>query len=145
MAKITTTNFSSILEVLNNEILYEVKNALALLPEQMMEGPSLCRIIVSRYDSYEPKDVYVDLIWLHNAKLYFDGHIVPPDWQDPNIDPESFEGGEDDTDWLNIVDFQYLIEQMRLKMPTDGEPHMLANLFFGPLLENTIKNNTVTY
>ena len=125
MAKITTSDFGAIHEALNKMIIGEVKEALKLVPEQMHQGASLCRIVVSDGADYAPKDVAVDRVWLNNGKLYFDGHVMPPDWRDPNDDPEEFEGGEGDeenaeTYWLDITDFQYLIEQLKELIP-DGE------------------------
>lgn len=122
MATIITTDFGIIHDALNKLIIGEVKAALKLVSEQWMQGPSLCRIVVSKNDDYVPKDVAVDNVWLHNDKLYFDGHLMPlPD--DGNDDPEQYEGDEDDSDWLDITDFHYLIEQCKDKMP-DGEHNL---------------------
>lgn len=124
MATIITTDFGIIHDALNNLIIGEVKAALRLLDEQMYQGASLCRIVVSSNADYQPKDVAVDCVWLDNDKLCLSGHVMPtPD--DGNIDPEEWEGGEDETDWLDITGFHYLIEQMREEMP-DGE-HDLTN------------------
>lgn len=122
-------DFGSIHDALNKMIIGEVKAALRLVPEQMHQGASLCRIVVSDGDDYAPKDVAVDMVWLHHDKLYFSGHIMPPDWRDPNDDPEQFEGGEGDeenaeTNWLDITDFQYLIEQMKDLMPESEDSHL---------------------
>lgn len=119
MAKFITTDFGKIHDALNILILNEVRSALKLLPEEWMEGPSLCRIVVSKVDDYAPKDVAVDNIWVNNGKIYFDGHIMPlPD--DANVEPEQYEGDEDDTDWIDITDFQYLISQIKGKLPQRG-------------------------
>lgn len=120
MKKIKTTDFGAIHNALNKMILGEVKRVLELVPEKWMEGPSLCRIVVSKDGDYEPKDVAVDTVWLHEDKLYFDGHIMPlPD--DGNVEPEQFDGGEECcTDWLDITDFQYLIEQAKDKIPAEA-------------------------
>lgn len=130
--KIKTTDFGTIHDRLNEMILGEVKRVLNLVPEQWMQGPSLCRIMVSKSNDYKPKDVAVDNVWLHEGKLFFDGHVMPPDWQDANIEPEPFEGGEDDgTDWLDITDFHYLIEQAKDKIPAEAwkmiDPISLTN------------------
>lgn len=126
MAKIITSNFGSIHDALNKMIIGEVKAALRLVPGQEFMGPSLCSIVVSDGANYEPKDVTVDGVWLHNDKFYFDGHvnIRSSGYADDNDEPERIEGGEGDeetleTDWLDITDFQYLIEQLKDKMP-DG-------------------------
>ena len=125
MSKIITSDFGAIHDALNRMIINEVKQALRWLPEQMHQGASLCRIVVSDGADYAPKDVAVDCVWLHNDKLYFSGHLPLPDYADPNDDPEQFEGGEGDeenaeTDWLDITDFQYLIEQIADEFPDDG-------------------------
>jgi hypothetical protein len=123
MAKFIRHDFGAIHEALNKLIIAEVKTALMELPEQEIEGPSLCRIVVSDGDDYEPKDVAVDRVWLHKDRLYFYGHIMPlPD--DGNIEPGEFEGGEGDeetieTDWLDITDFGYLIDQIAQKVEED--------------------------
>ena len=120
MAKIITTDFGAIHDALNNLIIAEVKAALELLPDKMMEGASLCRIVVSDAGDYNPKDVVVDYVWLNDGQLCFNGHIMPPDWQDPNIEPEEYEGGEEEcTDWLDITDFHYLIEQIADRLEGD--------------------------
>ena len=124
MASIITTDFSIIHNALNNLILGEVKAALRLLDEQMYQDANVCRIVVSHHSDYEPKDVAVDCVWLDNDKLCLSGHVMPiPD--DGNIEPEEWKGDEDKTDWYDITDFHYLIEEMRKKMP-DGE-HDLTN------------------
>ena len=123
MAKMIRHDFGAIHDALNKMIIAEVKAALRLVPEQEYQKPSMCRIVVSDGNDYEPKDVAVDMIWLHKGKLYFDGHIMPlPD--DGNIDPEQFEGGEGDeetaeTDWLDITDFAYLIDQIAEQVEGD--------------------------
>ena len=119
MTKITTSDFGAIHDALNKLIIGEVKAALRLVPEEMHQGASLCRIVASGNGDYAPKDVAVDCVWLHHDQLNFSGHIMQPDWRDPNDDPEEYEGNEDD-DLLDISDFKYLIEQLKDMMP-DGE------------------------
>ena len=124
MAKMIRHDYGAIHDALNKMIVTEVKAALSLLPEQEMEGPSLCRIVVSDGDDYEPKDVAVDRIWLHKDRLYFYGHIMPLH-DDGNIEPDEFEGGEGDeeaseTDWLDITDFDYLIDQIAEQVEGDA-------------------------
>lgn len=145
-------DFSSIHDALNKMIVAEVKAVLSLLPEQDIEGPSLCRIVVSGGDDYEPKDVAVDRVWLHKDRLYFYGHIMPlPD--DGNIEPDEFEGGEGDeetteTDWLDITDFGHLIDQIAEKVEGDKTYHLstmslmtcgyAAELELGTAVEKTV-------
>lgn len=123
MAKMIRHDFGAIHDALNKMIIAEVKAVLELVPHQWYEKRSMCRIVVSDGNDYEPKDVAVDMIWLHKGKLYFDGHIMPlPD--DGNDDPKRFEGGEADedmaeTDWLDITDFAYLIDQIAEQVDGD--------------------------
>ena len=117
---IKTTDFGTIHDRLNEMILNEVRRVLRLLPEQGMQKPSMCRIVVSKVDDYEPKDVAVDNIWLYKDMIFFDGHIMPLP-NDGNDEPEQFEGGEEDgTDWLDITDFQYLIQQAKDEIPAEA-------------------------
>lgn len=148
MAKFIRHDFGSIHDALNKMIVAEVKAALSLLPEQEMEGPSLCRIVVSDGNDYEPKDVAVDRVWLHKGRLYFYGHIMPlPD--DGNIEPDEFEGGEGDeetaeTDWLDITDFGYLIEQIAEKVEGDKTYNLpnMSLLTCGYVAEKDVVNKT---
>lgn len=147
MAKMIRHDFGSIHDALNKMILAEVKAALSVLPEQEMEGPSLCRIVVSDGNDYEPKDVAVDRVWLHKDRLYFYGHIMPlPD--DGNIEPDEFEGGEGDeetteTDWLDIADFGYLIEQIAAKVEGDKTYNLpyMSLLTCGYVAEAVVKSD----
>lgn len=148
MAKFIRHDFGGIHDALNKLIIAEVKAALSLLPEQEIEGPSLCRIVVSDGDDYEPKDVSVDRIWLHKDRLYFYGHIMPlPD--DGNIEPDEFEGGEGDeetaeTDWLDITDFGYLIYQIAEKVEGDKTYDLpgMSLLTCGYVAEKDVVNKT---
>ena len=143
MAKFITTDFGKIHDALNILILNEVKEAVKLLPEEWMEGPSLCRIVVSKVDDYAPKDVAVDNIWVKKNKIYFDGHIMPlPD--DANIEPEQYEGDEDDTDWIDITDFQYLISQIRDKLPEE-ETYTISNKGYKGNLRKSISESVIRY
>ena len=105
-------DFSGIHDALNKMVIAEVKAALEKLPEKWIESHSLCRIVVSDIDNYEPKDLSVDSAWIgDDGKLYFDGHYMPvPD--NEYEEPETYEGSEEDTDMLDITDFGYLIEQI---------------------------------
>jgi hypothetical protein len=143
MAKFITTDFGKIHDALNILILNEVKEALGLLPEEWMEGPSLCRIVVSKADDYSPKDVAVDNIWVNNDKIYFDGHIMPlPD--DANVEPEQYEGDEDDTDWIDITDFQYLISQIKNKLPKKVT-YTISNKADKAILRKSISESVIRY
>lgn len=141
-------DYSAIHDAQNKMIVAEVKAALSLLPEQEMEGPSLCRIVVSDGNDYEPKDVAVDRVWLHKDRLYFYGHIMPlPD--DGNIEPDEFEGGEGDeetteTDWLDITDFSYLIDQIAEKVDDDKTYNLpnMSLLTCGYVAEKDVVNKT---
>lgn len=143
MAKFITTDFGKIHDALNILILNEVKEAVKLLPEEWMEGPSLCRIVVSKVDDYAPKDVAVDNIWLNKNKIYFDGHIMPLP-EDANIEPEQYEGDEDDTDWIDITDFQYLISQIRDKLPEE-ETYTISNKGYKGNLRKSISESVIRY
>lgn len=143
MAKFITTDFGKIHDALNILILNEVKEAVKLLPEEWMEGPSLCRIVVSKVDDYAPKDVAVDNIWLNKNKIYFDGHIMPLP-EDANIEPEQYEGDEDDTDWIDITDFQYLISQIRDKLPEE-ETYTISNKGYKGNLRKSISESVLRY
>ena len=133
MAKFIRHDFGSIHDALNKMIIAEVKAALMELPDKEIEGPSLCRIVVSDGDDYEPKDVAVDRVWLHKDRLYFYGHIMPL-LDDGNIEPDEFEGGEGDedtteTDWLDITDFAYLIDQIAEQVEGDETVNIVNKSF----------------
>ena len=148
MAKFIRHDYGAIHDAQNKMIVAEVKAALSLLPEQEMEGPSLCRIVVSDGNDYEPKDVAVDRVWLHKDRLYFYGHIMPlPD--DGNIEPDEFEGGEGDeetteTDWLDITDFSYLMDQIAEKVDDDKTYNLpnMSLLTCGYVAEKDVVNKT---
>lgn len=115
MAKIITSDFGSIHDALNKMIIAEVKAALRLLPGKCIsvdawKGESLCRIVVSDVDDYHPVDASVTKAWLADTGKI---SIIA------TVDGVSGLFTEDETDWLDITDFQYLIEQMKDKMP-DG-------------------------
>lgn len=114
MGKIISTDFGSIHDALNKMIIAEVKAALELLPEKCIEvesNASLCRIVVSPGCDYQPRDVSVRKVWLDEGGLHITG----------------FDGDErtwttdydEDDDWLDITDFQYLIGQIAEKV--EGE------------------------
>lgn len=146
MARIITTDFGAIHDALNRLIIGEVKEALRLVPEQMYQGTNLCRIVVSGNTDYAPKDVAVDCVWLDNNNLCFSGHLPLPDYADDNDEAEQYEGGEEDgTDWLNITDFHYLIEQLKDLMPENEDCHVLANAIDQSVLDVAISNARLCY
>jgi len=145
MAKMIRHDYGTIHDALNKMIVAEVKAALELLPEKTIEGGSLCRIVVSDGDDYEPKDVAVDRVWLHKDRLYFYGHIMPLH-DDGNIEPDEFEGGEGDeetgeTDWLDITDFSYLIDQIAENVEGDATYSLpdMSLLTCGYVAEHALK------
>jgi len=116
MAKIITSDFKSIQDALNKMIIGEVKAALRLVPGQMIEadGPvPLCRIVVSLVSDYKPYNLAVRSVFLRDDNTL--SFVAPI----PDSDNE-WHANDEDADWLNITDFQYLIEQLKDKMP-DGK------------------------
>lgn len=118
MAKITTSDFGAIHDALNKMIIGEVKAALRLVPGKKIEWngqASLCRIVVSGIDDYNPVDASVTKVWLDaddHLEIYGTVHGTTG-WF------------SEDDDLLDITDFKYLIEQLKDMMP-DGE-HDLTN------------------
>lgn len=121
------SDFGAIHDALNNIIIGELKAALRLVPGQAYEKECGCHIVVSENDDYAPQDVCVDSVWLDdNNNFCFSGHLPLPAYADDNDTPEQYEGGEEaGTDWLDITDFQYLIEQIAEHLPADGKTHNL--------------------
>lgn len=120
MAKITFHDFGAIHKALNDLIIAEVKAALELLPEKTIktDGPaSLCRIVVSDNADYRPVDAAVTKVWLEG-----DGTLCLL------ATSEGTSGlfTEEDTDWLDISDFKYLIEQIAATVEGDSR-HVLPN------------------
>lgn len=111
MAKITTSDFGAIHDALNKMIIGEVKAALELVSgkEISIEGNvPLCRIVVSDKDNYQPEDIGVTRIWLgDDGMLRFQGFVY-----DHGSVEDVSDWYEDETDWLDITDFHYLIEQI---------------------------------
>ena len=116
MAKIIMSDFGSIRNALNNLIIAETKAALRLVPEKRIEEgnlDSLCRIVVSDGADYSPRDLRVRAVWLDDNDILWVAGLE-------NDDDYLTEYQEDRTDWLDITDFQYLIEQLKGLMP-EGE------------------------
>lgn len=147
------SDFSAMHDAINKIIISEVKAAMRLLPGKKIgeqyarpkDAPSLCRIVVSDIDNYYPRDMSVWAVWLDNEdKLHVAGgedgeDIFPTDYT------------EEDADWLDITDFQYLIEQIADQLPTDGKEHNLridaqvASDFNHFAVMNDAVNKTVKY
>lgn len=121
MAKFTRHDFGGVLEALNDMIIAEVKAALSLLPEQKIEGHSLCRIIIGPSDDYSPRNIAVDEVWVDDGMLHICGRdLIHEDcfdqnWAD-NVDPD--EWTEEDS-LYDITDFSYLIEQIAEQVEGD--------------------------
>lgn len=115
MAKLIRHDYSGIHDALNRMIIAEVKAALELLPGKKIEadGPaSLCHIIVSLVSDYQPEDLSVRSVFLReDGTLSFIASV--PD------SSNEWHANEDDTDWLDITDFGYLIEQIAQKVEGD--------------------------
>lgn len=113
MAKITTSDFGAIHDALNKMIIGEVKAALRLVPGKRIEWNgqvSLCRIVLSDNDNYNPVDASVTKVWLDaddHLEIYGTVHGTTG-WF------------SEDDDLLDISDFKHLIEQLKDMMP-DGE------------------------
>lgn len=115
-------DYGAIHDALNKMIVTEIKSALSLLPEKCIsvdawKGESLCRIVVSDVDNYQPVDASVTKVWLADAGKI---SIIA------TVDGVSGLFTEDETDWLDITDFGYLIDQIAEKVE-GGETHQLFN------------------
>ena len=115
MAKMIRHDFGAIHDALNKMILAEVKAALELLPGKCIsvdawKGESLCRIVVSDVDDYQPVDASVTKAWLADAGKI---SIIA------TVDGVSGLFTEDETDWLDITDFGYLIDQIAEQVDGD--------------------------
>lgn len=115
MAKMIRHDYGAIHDALNKMILAEVKAALELVPGKCIsvdawKGESLCRIVVSGVDDYQPVDASVTKAWLADAGKI---SIIA------TVDGVSGLFTEDETDWLNITDFAYLINQIAEQVEGD--------------------------
>ena len=122
MAKFIRHDYGAIHDALNKMIVAEVKAALELLPGKRIDadGPTpLCRIIVSLVSDYRPEDLSVRSVFLReDGTLSFVASI--PD------SSNEWHANEEDADWLDITDFDYLIDQIAEKVE-GGETHQLFN------------------
>jgi len=114
MTKFIRHDFGGIRIALSNMIIAEVKAALELLPGKCVETDKtdfpLCRVVVSGIDDYKPMDASVTKAWLADeGKLYIIAAVHGVS--------ELFK--EDDTDWLDITDFGYLIDQIAEQVEGD--------------------------
>ena len=115
MAKFIRHDYSAIHDALNKMIIAEVKAALELLPGKCIsvdawKGESLCRIVISDVDDYQPVDASVTKVFLVDAGKI--GIIA-------TVDGVSDLFTEDETDWLDITDFAYLIDQIAERVEGD--------------------------
>ena len=125
MAKFIRHDYGAIHDALNEMIIAEVKAALELLPGKCIsvdawKGESLCRIVVSGVDDYQPEDASVTKAWIDEGgmlHLYATSHGTTGYWI------------EDETDWLDITDFGYLIVQIAEQVDGDGTVN-IANKSF---------------
>lgn len=148
MAKIITTDFGAIHDALNRIIIGEVKAALRLVPGKRIswDGKTpLCRIILSPNEEYIPRDVEVLGVYIDkqspdkNDTLRIEGRNA-----DDNNDSIGILWWED-TDWLDITDFHYLIEQLKDLMPESENPHVLTNSFDRIALDTVLRNSLLCY
>jgi len=100
--KIRYSNFKAIHNAFNKVIVGEVKRFLNLVEGKRIDGDgsSLCKLIVSDADYFEPVTLSVKKVWLDKGKLNFEGHV-----ELGNYDASYTE----DCDLLDITDFEYLI------------------------------------
>lgn len=121
MAKFIRHDFGAIHEALNKLIIAEVKTALMELPGKCIcwdgETP-LCHIVLSPDEAYIPRDVSV--IEAHIAQeKELGGALVVGGYNDDNRERFAINWFEDETDWINITDFGYLIDQIAQKVEED--------------------------
>lgn len=145
MAKMIRHEYNGILDALNNMIVAEVKAALVELPGRCIKSESdtpLCRIIVSDAGDYRPENVSVSKVTLDAAgELHVFG--VSEQYGGCLFD-------EDGTDWLDITDFAYLIDQIAEQVEGDETydlPGMslltcgyVAELELGTAVEKTVND-----
>ena len=124
MAKFIRHDYSAIHDALNKMIVAEVKAALMELPEKAIKSDGnvpLCRIVVSDIGDYHPESVAVNKVTLDAAgELHIFG--VSEQYGACLLD-------EDETDWLDITDFGYLIDQIAEQVESD-ETVNIANKSF---------------
>ena len=131
MAKFIRHDFGAIHEALNEMIIAEVKAALKLLPGKCIcwdgETP-LCYIVLSPNEEYIPRDVSV--IEAHIAQeKELGGALVIAGYNGDDRERFAINWFEDETDWINITDFAYLIDQIAEQVEGD-EAVNIANKSF---------------
>jgi len=114
MAKIIRHDYGAIHDALNKMILTEVKAALELLPEQMMQTKDwrvpLCRIVISDPFNYNPTDLGVRRVWIDKGgELNFSEYTA-------NQDEDGIYDLTENEDLLDITDFGNLIDQIAEKV-----------------------------
>lgn len=120
MANLIKHNYGAIYDALHKMIIAEVKTALSLVPEKMIESKRinpLCHMVASDGDNYSPKDFAVYKVWLDEGVLRFCGRIEECD-DDFSISEEH--------DILNLTDFDYLMTQIAALLP-DGKDYNIIN------------------
>jgi hypothetical protein len=121
MAKFIRHDYGAIHEALNKMIIAEVKAALELIPGKCIcwdgETP-LCHIVLSPNEEYIPRDVSV--IEAHIAQeKELGGALVIAGYNDDDRERFAINWFEDETDWINITDFGYLIDQIAERVKDD--------------------------
>lgn len=148
MAKIITTDFSAIHDALNRIIIGEVKAALQLVPRKEIrwDGKTpLCHIVLSPNEEYIPREVEVLGASIGSPTMSeYDGLVI----EGRNADDKtgfSILWYEDETDWIEITDFHYLIEQLKDLMPESEYPYNLTNALDRVALDTAISNGRQCY
>jgi hypothetical protein len=67
-----------------------------------------------------------------------------PTPDDANIESERYEGDEDDTDWIDITDFKYLISQIKDKLPERGT-YFITNKADKAVLRKCVSGSVIRY
>lgn len=131
MARLIRHDFGGILEALNKMIVAEVKAALELLPGKCIcwdgETP-LCHIVLSPNEAYIPRDVSVIKAHIAQEKE-LGGALVVAGYNDDDRERFAINWFEDETDWINITDFGYLIDQIAEKVDGDGTVNVANKSF----------------
>ncbi len=131
MAKFIRHDYGAIHEALNKMIVAETKAALELLPGKCIcwNGKTpLCHIVLSPNEEYIPRDVSVIEAHIAQEKELGDALVIAGF---NNDDRERFAINwfEDETDWLDITDFGYLIDQIAEKVEGDKTINIVNKSF----------------
>lgn len=119
MAKVIRHDYGAIHKALNEMIIAEVKAALELLPDKRMVWDGtfpLCHVILSPDAGYVPRDVHVMEAGLdgeHGGMLYVTGYNDGSEFR------TAINWFEDETDWHDVTDFGYLLDQIAERL--EGE------------------------